>query len=85
MAAMPSSQAGWRASRRMSLASNPAAGPVFLAPARWHTEAVAVHTLAASASKIAFSMYLSVSVTPGRANGAIRRLLVGLSPGSPGM
>ena len=53
---MPSSQAGWRASRRMSRASNPAAGPVFRAPARWHTDAVAVHRLAATASKIAVSI-----------------------------
>jgi len=59
MAAMPSSQVGWRASRTMSRASNPpVAGPVFLAPARWHTDAVAVHRLAASASKIAFSISL---------------------------
>jgi len=85
MAAMPSSQAGWRASRTMSRASNPAAGPVFRAPARWHTDAVAVHRLAAIASKIAFSMYFSVSAAPGRANGAIRRFPVGLPPGSPGM
>jgi hypothetical protein len=85
MAAMPSSQAGWRASRTMSRPSNPATGPVFRAPARWHTDAVAVHRLAATASKIAFSMYFSVSAAPGRANGAIRRFLVGLAPGTPGM
>ena len=56
MAAMPSSQAGWRASRTMSRASNPAVGPVFRAPARWHTNAVAVHRAAATASKTALSI-----------------------------
>jgi len=29
-------------------------------------------------------MFLSVSAGPGRANGAIRRFLVGLPPGTPG-
>jgi hypothetical protein len=42
----------------MSRASNPLAGPVFRAPARWHTDAVAVHRLAATASKTAFSISL---------------------------
>jgi hypothetical protein len=56
MAAMPSSQAGWQASRTMSRASNPAVGPVFRAPARWQTDAVAVHRAAATASKTALSI-----------------------------
>src|SRR5689334_5841578 len=57
IAAMPSSQTGWRASRTRSRASKPAVS-VALAPLRWHSEAVAVHTLAAMASRIALSISL---------------------------
>src|SRR5690349_3731892 len=59
MAAMPPSQAGWRASRTRSRASKPAVS-LSLAPRRWHSEAVAVHTLAATASTMALSISLSL-------------------------
>ena len=59
MLAMPSSQAGWRARRKTSRRSKPAAG-LLLATLRWHTEDVAVHRLAVTASRIAFSMSLSL-------------------------
>jgi hypothetical protein len=61
MAAMPSSQAGWRASRIRSRASKPAVW-VLWAPLRWHNEAVAVHTLAATASRIALSIIVPPSL-----------------------
>ena len=59
MLAMPSSQAGRRARRTTSPASKPAAW-LLLAPMRWHTEDVAVHKLAATASRIAVSITLSL-------------------------
>jgi len=58
MLAMPSSQTGWRARRTTSPASKPVVW-LLLAPMRWHTEDVAVHRLAATASRIAFSISLS--------------------------
>src|SRR5690242_16060296 len=54
---MPPSQAGRRASRIRSRTSKPAVWSS-LAPLRWHSEAVAVHTLAATASTIALSISL---------------------------
>src|SRR4051794_38778791 len=57
MAAMPPSQAGRRASRARSRASKPAVS-LSLAPLRWHSEAVAVHTLAATANRMALSISL---------------------------
>src|SRR5260370_7279790 len=68
MLAMPSSQTGWRARRKMSPTSKPAIS-YLLAPRRWHTEAVAVQKLAAMASRIAFSISrLLISLhEPGRA------------------
>src|SRR5277367_6350265 len=63
VAAMPSSQAGWRASRIRSRASKPAVS-LSLAPLRWHTEAVAVHTLAAMASRMALSISLPLRLGP---------------------
>jgi hypothetical protein len=57
---VPSSQAGWQASRTRSRASKPAVS-LSLAPLRWHSEAVAVHTLAAMASKMALSISLPPS------------------------
>ena len=51
--------------------SKPAAG-MLLAPLRWHTEDVAVHTLAATASRIALSIGLSLRIAvtaPGSAGG----------------
>src|SRR5580700_2458103 len=59
MLAMPSSQTGRRASRTTSPTSNPLAW-VPLAPLRWHTDDVAVHTLAATASTIALSITVSL-------------------------
>jgi hypothetical protein len=148
MAAMPSSQAGWRASRTMSRAPNRAGvpGPGALAhrrrrgaharrdrqqdrllhqpapPAGRATEPAGLRrhrpapgtrltglrqagprpkrfvmpfiTTGAAAAEAASVtgvltahralMFLSVSATPGRANGAIRRFPVGLPPGCPG-
>jgi len=55
MLATPRSQIGLRARRNTSLASK-LAGSLPLAPRRWHTEAVAVHKLAATASMIAVSI-----------------------------
>jgi hypothetical protein len=60
MAAMPPSQAGRRASRTRSRTSKPAAWSS-LAPLRWHSEAVAVHTLAATASRIGLIHQLAPS------------------------
>src|SRR5271166_238795 len=54
MLATPSSQTGRRARRKTSQTSKPVVS-LLLAPRRWHTEAVAVHKLAAMASRIAFS------------------------------
>jgi hypothetical protein len=59
MLAMPSSQTGRRA-RRMTSPASKAAVWLLLAPLRWHTEDIAVHKLAATASKIAFSISLSL-------------------------
>ena len=55
MLATPSSQIGRRARRNTSQTSKPAVS-LLLAPMRWHTEAVAVQKLAATASRIAFSI-----------------------------
>jgi hypothetical protein len=55
MLATPRSHTGWRARRNTSQTSK-AAVSLLLAPLRWHTEAVAVHKLAAMASRIAFSI-----------------------------
>src|ERR1700677_871483 len=55
MLVRPSSQTGRRASRKMSQTSKLVAS-LLLAPMRWHTEAVAVQKLAATASRIAFSI-----------------------------
>ena len=55
MLTTPSSQTGCRARRSSSQTSKPAVS-VFLAPMRWHTEAVAVQMLAATASMIAVPM-----------------------------
>ena len=55
---MPSSQTGWRARQKTTRRSKPAAG-LLLAPLRWYTEDVAVHRLAVTASRIAFSISLS--------------------------
>jgi hypothetical protein len=69
----------------MSRASKPAAGLVFRAPARWHTDAVAVHRLAATASKIAFSISLPLRQAwpPNQPDYAgTGRLLIYASPGS---
>ncbi len=52
MLATPSSQTGRRARRSSSQTSKPAVS-MLLAPMRWHTEAVAVQMLAATASRIA--------------------------------
>src|SRR5271169_5862779 len=55
MLATPRSHTGRRARRNTSQTSKPAVS-LLLAPMRWHTEAVAVHPLAATASRIAFSI-----------------------------
>ena len=55
MAATPRSQTGRRASRNTSQTSKPVVS-LLLAPMRWHTEAVAVQKLAATASRIALSI-----------------------------
>src|SRR5271155_278382 len=60
MLAMPSTQTGWRARRNTSRTSKPAVS-VLLAPLRWHTDAVAVHNLAAAASTIALSISCPIS------------------------
>ena len=52
MLAIPASQTGRRASRKSSAGSNPS-GSAWPTPSRWHSEEVAVHPLAASASAIA--------------------------------
>src|SRR3984957_9942754 len=57
MKPIPGSQIGRRARRTISPRPNPSAG-ILLAPSRWHTEEVAVHRLAATASSIALSIYL---------------------------
>src|ERR1700735_3935670 len=57
MQPIPASQTGRRARRTMSPRPNPSTG-VVLAPRRWHTEDVAVHRPAATASSIALSIYL---------------------------
>src|SRR2546421_94840 len=67
---MPSSQTGWRASRTTSRASKPAAS-LSLAPLRWHSEAVAVHTLAATASRMALSISLPLRLAGPRPVAAV--------------
>src|SRR5215831_12105356 len=59
MLAMPVSQIGWRASRNTSKRSNFAPWLALLAPRRWHTDDVAVHRLAATANRIALSIWPS--------------------------
>src|SRR5215831_13832569 len=61
MLAIPVSQIGWRASRNTSKRSNFAPWLVLLAPRRWHTDDVAVHRLAATANRIALSIWPAVS------------------------
>src|SRR4051794_12099640 len=91
MAAMPPSQAGRRASRARSRASKPAVWSS-LAPLRWHSEAAAVHTLAATASRIALSISLplhlasprrvtAVTDAPVARPGGIGRVLLMTIPG----
>jgi hypothetical protein len=53
MLAMPRSQTGRRARRKISRTSNPPVVCTLLAPWRWAIEAVAVQKLAATASKTA--------------------------------
>ena len=57
MLAMPSSQIGRRARRKMSHTSKPVVW-LSLAPLRWHSDEVAVHKHAATASRIALSIGL---------------------------
>src|SRR5215469_6782275 len=59
MLAMPVSQIGWRASRNTSSRSNFVPWLALLAPRRWHTDDVAVHKLAATANRIALSIWPS--------------------------
>src|SRR6516225_8500839 len=65
----------WRARRKTTRRSKPAAG-LLLAPLRWYTEDVAVHRLAVTASRIAFSISLS------RRSAGVRRIVA--SPRSGG-
>lgn len=67
MLAKPSTQTGWRASRKTSHGSKPVAWWP-RAPSRWHTEDVAVQKLAATESRIASSMYAQCFRIPAAAN-----------------
>ena len=71
---MPASQIGRRASRNRSQTSR-LVGWLSRAPSRWHTEDVAVKTLASSARGIAFSMSSSLPArsVAGHATGDVPR------------